>query len=71
MYRILFLFYQVQEEVKDVKVGTLIALMVAPGEDWKNVEIPSAAVLPPSVPSPPSAPRAKIQPTATAPSEVE
>lgn len=24
-----------------IKVGTLIALMVAEGEDWKNVDIPS------------------------------
>lgn len=71
MYRITLL-YQVQEEVKDVKVGTLIALMVAPGEDWKNVEIPSAAAPPPpSVPSPVSAPSTKTKPSVAAPSEVE
>ncbi|XP_023719887.2 pyruvate dehydrogenase protein X component, mitochondrial isoform X3 [Cryptotermes secundus] len=52
----------VQEDVKDVKVGTLIALMVSPGEDWKNVEIPSA-----TAPSPPSAPRATAKPTVAAP----
>jgi hypothetical protein len=52
--------------VKDVKVGTLIALMVQPGEDWKNVEIPS-----PAVPSPPSAPSAIAKPTAAASSESE
>ncbi|XP_021940982.1 pyruvate dehydrogenase protein X component-like [Zootermopsis nevadensis] len=45
----------VQEDVRDVKVGALIALMVAPGEDWKNVEIPSSAAPLPSAPSPPSA----------------
>lgn len=27
---------------KDVKVGTLIALMVNEGEDWKTVEMPSS-----------------------------
>jgi hypothetical protein len=64
--------HQVQQDVKDVKVGTLIALMVAPGEDWKNVEIPSAAAPPvPSAPSPPSTPSAKTKPAATALSPVE
>jgi hypothetical protein len=52
--------------VKDVKVGTLIALMVAPGEDWKNVEIPSAAA-----PPVPSAPSAKTKPATTALSPLE
>lgn len=52
--------------MKDVKIGTLIALMVAPGEDWRNVEIPSA-VAPPV----PSAPSAKTKPAASAPSVLE
>lgn len=30
----------VAEDTKDVKVGTLIAVMVAEGEDWKTVEMP-------------------------------
>ncbi|KAK3855898.1 hypothetical protein Pcinc_037726 [Petrolisthes cinctipes] len=30
----------VGEDSKDIKVGTLIALMVNEGEDWKSVEIP-------------------------------
>lgn len=30
----------VPEDTKDIKVGTLIALMVGEGEDWKAVEIP-------------------------------
>ncbi|CAG0888199.1 unnamed protein product, partial [Darwinula stevensoni] len=34
---------QVKEDTKDVKVGTLIALMVGEGEDWKKVEIPVGA----------------------------
>jgi len=29
---------------KDVKVGTLIALMVAEGEDWNDVQIPGKKV---------------------------
>ena len=53
--------------MKDVKVGTPIALMVAPGEDWKNVEIPSAAAAPPV----PSAHSAKTKPALTALSLLE
>lgn len=34
---------QVQEDAKDVKVGTVIALMVAEGEDWKSVEVPRSS----------------------------
>ncbi|XP_045137032.1 pyruvate dehydrogenase protein X component, mitochondrial-like isoform X2 [Portunus trituberculatus] len=29
------------DDSKDIKVGTVIALMVAEGEDWKDVEMPS------------------------------
>lgn len=29
------------DDSKDVKVGTLIALIVAEGEDWKSVVVPS------------------------------
>ncbi|KAG7170737.1 Pyruvate dehydrogenase protein X component-like [Homarus americanus] len=32
---------QVPEDTKDVKVGTLIAVMAAEGEDWKTIEIPA------------------------------
>ncbi|XP_065344691.1 pyruvate dehydrogenase protein X component, mitochondrial-like [Cloeon dipterum] len=39
----------VGNDAKDVKVGTLIALMVAEGEDWKDVEMPAAgSAAPPS-----------------------
>ncbi|XP_042219267.1 pyruvate dehydrogenase protein X component, mitochondrial-like [Homarus americanus] len=31
----------VPEDTKDVKVGTLIAVMAAEGEDWKTIEIPA------------------------------
>lgn len=34
---------QVNENTKDIKVGTLIALMVAEGEDWQTVELSSGA----------------------------
>jgi hypothetical protein len=55
---------QVQEDAKDVKVGTIIALMVAEGEDWKSVEVPKSpdvSSLMPSSPlqSPSSEPRLK------------
>ncbi|XP_060838820.1 uncharacterized protein LOC132920439 [Rhopalosiphum padi] len=30
----------IPEDTKEIKVGSLIALMVAEGEDWKSVEIP-------------------------------
>ncbi|XP_045137031.1 pyruvate dehydrogenase protein X component, mitochondrial-like isoform X1 [Portunus trituberculatus] len=32
---------QLPDDSKDIKVGTVIALMVAEGEDWKDVEMPS------------------------------
>ncbi|XP_026812893.1 dihydrolipoyllysine-residue acetyltransferase component 1 of pyruvate dehydrogenase complex, mitochondrial-like isoform X2 [Rhopalosiphum maidis] len=32
----------IPEDTKEIKVGSLIALMVAEGEDWKSVEIPDA-----------------------------
>jgi len=57
---------QVQQDVQGVKVGTLIALMVSPGEDWKNVEIPSDAA-----PPVPSALSAKTKPAVTALSPLE
>lgn len=41
------------DDSKDVKVGSLIALMVAEGEDWKSVDLPSGSGA--AAPSPPSA----------------
>jgi len=44
------------DNTKDIKIGSLIALMVDEGEDWQNVEVPeSTAAVPPSAP-PPSEP---------------
>jgi pyruvate/2-oxoglutarate dehydrogenase complex dihydrolipoamide acyltransferase (E2) component len=37
------LFLQIAENTKDVKVGALIAVMVAEGEDWQSVELPGDA----------------------------
>lgn len=31
----------VPDDTKDIKIGTLIALLVEEGEDWKDVEVPS------------------------------
>uniref|UniRef100_A0A2H8TUF6 Dihydrolipoamide acetyltransferase component of pyruvate dehydrogenase complex n=1 Tax=Melanaphis sacchari TaxID=742174 RepID=A0A2H8TUF6_9HEMI len=38
----------VPEDAKEIKVGSLIALMVAEGEDWKSVEIPDAKSVAPA-----------------------
>jgi len=32
--------FQLGDDSKDVKVGDLIALMVAEGEDWNDVQVP-------------------------------
>jgi len=44
---------QKPDSTPDVAVGELIALIVEPGEDWKNVPIPAAA---PSATVSPAAP---------------
>lgn len=49
---------QVREDAKDIKVGTVIALMVAEGEDWRSVEVPkssdASSLAPPRPPSEPA-----------------
>jgi pyruvate/2-oxoglutarate dehydrogenase complex dihydrolipoamide acyltransferase (E2) component len=51
---------QVREDAKDIKVGTVIALMVAEGEDWKSVEVPKTSDASSLAPSPsPSEPASK------------
>lgn len=42
-----------EEGSRNVRLGTLIALMVEEGQDWKQVEIP-----PPEAPAPSAAPPA-------------
>jgi pyruvate/2-oxoglutarate dehydrogenase complex dihydrolipoamide acyltransferase (E2) component len=34
---------QIPEDTKDIKVGTLIGLLVAEGENWREVEIPASS----------------------------
>lgn len=36
--------FQKPENSKDVKIGTLIAVMVEEGDDWQNAEIPAEEV---------------------------
>lgn len=45
---------QVQEGSRGVRLGTLIALMVNEGEDWKQVEIPALEAATPAA-APPTA----------------
>lgn len=47
---------QVQEGSRGVRLGTLIALMVGEGEDWKQVEIPALEPVTPAVAPPTAAP---------------
>lgn len=64
----LSLSLQIDEGSRNVRLGTLIALMVEEGQDWKQVEIPSPEAAPaseaplatkasPSAPSPASPPK--------------
>ncbi|XP_067902019.1 pyruvate dehydrogenase protein X component, mitochondrial isoform X2 [Heterodontus francisci] len=55
----------VEEGTKDVILGSLIALLVAEGEDWKQVEIPTQTSAPSpvqtvSAPKEPAAPQAPV-----------
>nr|AAH67730.1 Zgc:66110 protein [Danio rerio] len=45
----------VQEGSRGVRLGTLIALMVSEGEDWKQVEIPALESVTPPTAAPPTA----------------
>ncbi|XP_035251908.1 pyruvate dehydrogenase protein X component, mitochondrial [Anguilla anguilla] len=69
-----------EEGSRGVRLGTLIALMVEEGEDWKRVEIPPPEVAPPSPagptpqaiappPAPAPAPAAQAAPSAAHPGE--
>lgn len=57
------MLYQVQEGVKDIKVGTLIALTVDVDEDWKSVEMPDTVPTASAAPPPPPSPSAVTPPT--------
>lgn len=41
-----------EEGSRNVPLGTLIALMVDEGQDWKQVEMPRLEAAPPVAPSP-------------------
>ncbi|XP_027621559.1 pyruvate dehydrogenase protein X component, mitochondrial [Tupaia chinensis] len=56
----------VEEGARNIRLGSLIGLMVGEGEDWKRVEIPKD-VGPPSPASRPSVPRASPEPQAPRP----
>ncbi|KAM4572287.1 pyruvate dehydrogenase protein X component, mitochondrial [Odontesthes bonariensis] len=59
-----------EEGSRSVRLGTLIALMVEEGQDWKQVEIPSPESAPPSA-APPAAHEASVSgmaPAAQSPS---
>lgn len=49
------------EDVRDVQVGTLIALMVDEGQDYKDVEIPKTATEEPSTPSDPETDQSSLR----------
>lgn len=43
-------YFQMEEGSRNVRLGTLIALMVEEGQDWKQVEIPPPEAAAPSAP---------------------
>lgn len=57
-----------EEGSRNVRLGTLIALMVEEGQDWKQVEIPSSDVAPPSEATPATKAVATSVVTSSAPS---
>lgn len=54
LYECLSPSLQMEEGSRNVRLGTLIALMVEEGQDWKQVEIPPPEAAAPSA-TPPSA----------------
>ncbi|XP_046364149.2 pyruvate dehydrogenase protein X component-like [Haliotis rufescens] len=55
----------VPDNTKDVKIGTLIAVMVEEGDDWQNVEIPAHTAPDTGPPAPPTPPPSTPSPVAT------
>ncbi|KAM4846040.1 pyruvate dehydrogenase protein X component, mitochondrial [Thomomys bottae] len=58
----------VEEGAKDVRLGSLIGLMVEEGEDWKQVEIPKDISPPPPV-SKPAIPHLSSEPQVSVPAK--
>lgn len=56
-----------EEGSRNVRLGTLIALMVEEGQDWKQVEIPPPEAAAPTPPAPEAA-SAPVMPPTAAPS---
>lgn len=67
-YHSFSLFLQMEEGSRNVRLGTLIALMVEEGQDWKHVEIPSPDAAPPSEATPATQAAATSVVTSSAPS---
>ncbi|XP_038187550.1 pyruvate dehydrogenase protein X component, mitochondrial [Arvicola amphibius] len=61
----------VEEGAKNVKLGSLIGLMVEEGEDWKQVEIPKDVGAPPQVSKPAVPPQPSPQPQMSSPARKE
>lgn len=57
-----------EEGSRNVRLGTLIAVMVEEGQDWKQVEIPSSDAAPPSEATPATQAAATSVVTSSAPS---
>ncbi|XP_074228279.1 pyruvate dehydrogenase protein X component, mitochondrial isoform X3 [Camelus bactrianus] len=60
----------VEEGSKNIRLGSLIGLLVEEGEDWKHVEIPKD-IGPPSPASEPSVPRPSPEPQVSTPVQKE
>ncbi|XP_005364142.1 pyruvate dehydrogenase protein X component, mitochondrial [Microtus ochrogaster] len=61
----------VEEGAKNVKLGSLIGLMVEEGEDWKHVEIPKDVGAPAPVSKPALPPQPSPQPQMSSPARKE
>uniref|UniRef100_A0A8C6GJ76 Dihydrolipoamide acetyltransferase component of pyruvate dehydrogenase complex n=1 Tax=Mus spicilegus TaxID=10103 RepID=A0A8C6GJ76_MUSSI len=61
----------VEEGAKNIQLGSLIALMVEEGEDWKQVEIPKDVSAPPPVSKPPAPTQPSPQPQIPCPARKE
>lgn len=62
-----------EEGSKNVRLGTLIALLVEEGQDWKQVEIPAdiGSDIPSQAPQAPAPPPTSGDPVIPAPSKME
>ncbi|KAM5316970.1 pyruvate dehydrogenase protein X component, mitochondrial [Glossophaga mutica] len=61
----------VEEGSKNIRLGTLIGLLVEEGEDWKQVEIPKDVGPPPAAASKPPAPSPSPEPPISVPVKKE